>query len=415
MPERTISQTFKVGGVLTNATSAKLSDPTATFGVKRNDTDAVVVADNTAMTNPSTGLYTYTFTAIVNVAYTAYIEFLYDGDTIFVEFDIPPVSDDFGMVASYDSLLSRVGFYLFGIRTGYSTEQTDAILDCISDGLHDVYAAHDWSFFRPVQDVTTTAPYTTGTIAVASGVVTLTGGTFPTWAEQGLLKVDDRYFSVASRDGDTQITLTYLSLTLAGPKTYQLGRPEVPLDDSFEAVANDSDLNYYPGQNEFYPPVIQLHDKQLRTCQQNDPYYDRPIYYSVRTVSFDPTVGSRKRLAFYPVPDAAYVLRVPMILRPTMIDATNKYPVGGETLAQVILEACLAAAERNFDEANKRHRERFDELLPLAIAADMHKSSPTSLGSDAPRGEGYRSGVYDYDYWARAARIGALTLDNDTL
>jgi hypothetical protein len=122
-------------------------------------------------------------------------------------------------------------------------------------------------------------------------------------------------------------------------------------------------------------------------------------------------VGSRKRLALYPTPDAAYVLRVPMILRPLMLDATDLYPVGGETLAPVILEACLGAAERNFDDAEAKHTARFRELLPLAIEADLRKSAPTSLGPDSPRGEGYYSGAYDHSHWVRASRIGTLTID----
>ena len=417
MPDRTISQTFKVGGVLTNVTSAKLSDPTGTFGVKRNDTDAVVVADNTAMENPSTGVYQYTFTALSGVAYTAYIEFVYDGDTIFVEFDVPAVPDPAtGMAASYDSLLERVGHELFGIRSGFSSDEETDILQCIKDGLHYVYTAHDWSFFRPVEDISTTAPYATGTVTIAAGVVTLTGGTFPSWAADGLLKVSNAYYSVNTRDGNTQITLDDTSVTVAAATAFQLGRPEIPLADSFEAIANDSDLTYYPDQNELYPPVRQRHDQYVRSKQMNDPYYDRPCFYSVRTVEFDPTVGSRKRLAFYPTPDAAYVLRVPMILRPTMIDSTNQYPVGGETLAQLIVQACLMAVEMDFyEKTDGRHTRRFYEMLPLAIQADLQKSAPTHLGPDMPRGEGYHFGVYDADHYARAARMGALTLDGSTL
>jgi len=84
------------------------------------------------------------------------------------------------MIASYTTLLERVGHYLFGVRDGFSSDQTSDILDCVRDGLQRVYSAHEWSFFRPVAEVTTTAPYTTGTVAVAAGVVTLTGGTFVT-------------------------------------------------------------------------------------------------------------------------------------------------------------------------------------------------------------------------------------------
>jgi len=414
MPDRTVSQTFKVGGVLTNVTSAKLSDPTGTYGIKRDDTEAVVVSDGTAMTNSSTGVYEYTFSATAGVAYTAYIEFVYDGDTIYIEFDLPAVASEF--ICSYNGLLERVGHELFGIRSGFTADQTTDILQCIKDGLHYVYTAHDWSFFRPVKDITTTAPYSTGTVTIASGVVTLAGGTFPSWAAQGILKVSNSYYSVNTRDGDTQVTLDDTSVTVAAATSFELGRPEIPLDVSFEAVAHDSDLTYYPDQNKLYPPVRQRHDQYIRARQQDNPYYDQPVFYSVRTVEFDPTVGSRKRLAFYPTPDAAYVLRVPMILRPTMIDATNQFPVGGETLAQVICEACLSAVELDFfEKTDGRHTQKFQQMLPRAIRADLEKSAPTSLGPDMPRDERYPFGVHDWYDYARAARIGALTLDGDTL
>ena len=416
MATRLIIKTWKVEGVLTNVTTAKLSDPTGTYGVKRNDNSAVIVADGTSMTSSATGVYEYSFADVQDLAYTAYVEFVYAGSTFHFEVDLAARADTGVMVASYSSLLERVGHFLFGIRTGYSSDQTTDIEECIKDGLRDVYSAHDWSFFKPLEDITTTAPYTTGTLTIVSGVVTLAGGgTFPSWAAQGLLKVSDSYYSVASRDSNTQITLDDTTVAVSSGATYELGRPEVPLADTFEAVANDSDLTYYPDQNEIPPKIRQRHDQFIRKCQQDDPSYDRPSFYSVRTVEFDPTVGSRKRLAFYPTPDAAYVLRVPMILRPTMIDVTNQYPVGGETLSQVITEACIAAAERNYDEQDNRHTKRFQELLPQAIAADLEKSTSPGLGPDMPRGGGYNAGIYEHDYWARSARIGSLTIDGGSL
>lgn len=315
------------------------------------------------------------------------------------------------MTVSYSNLLERVGRFLFGQRSGYSDSETSDIEDCIQDGLRMVYASHDWSFFKPIEDVTTTAPYTTGTVEIVDGVVTLTTGTFPSWAADGTLMVSDNYYSVATRDSDSQITLDDTTLDVDAGTSYELGRPEIPLDAAFEAVSGDSELTYYPDQNELYPPVRQRHDATIRSMQQDDPYFDRPVYYSVRTVEFDPTTGSRKRLAFYPTPDAAYVLRVPMILRPTMLDDTNQYPVGGETLAAVITEACLAAAEHNLDDGEGVHEKRFLQLLPLAIRADQEKSSPTTLGPDAPRSE--RRGISSY--WLRSSRIGTLSLDGEDL
>ena len=415
MATRLLSKQFKVEGVLTNATSVKLSDPTATFGVKETVSGDIVVADDTAMTNSATGVYEYSFTDTVDIAYTAYFEVVYAGATYRFEEDVPARASSSGMVASYSNLLERVGHFLFGLRTGFSADQTSDIEQCIEDGLKYVYATHSWSFFRPLKDITTTAPYATGTVTIASGVVTLTGGTFPSWAADGLIKVSDDYYSVASRDSSTQITLDDTSVTVASAAAFELGRPEIPLDDSFEDMANDRTLSYYPGQNELYPPVQNRHDQAIRGMQQNDPYYDRPTHYSIRTVEFDPGVGSRKVLAFYPTPDAAYVLRAPMILRPVSISSGSPYPVGGEMLSLLILEACLSAAERNFDEMGNQHSNLFAEMLILAIRDDLERSSPTRLGPDSPRGEGYHFGVYDSDHHARAVRMGAVSLDGTGL
>jgi len=316
---------------------------------------------------------------------------------------------------NFTILQERVGHYLFGIRTGFTSDQQSDIGDCLNDGLRRVYAAHNWSFLRPLADVVTTAPYATGTVTIASGVVTLTGGTFPSWAASGVLKVSNRYYSVASRGSDTQITLDDTSVTVASAASFQLARPEIALDATFDSVSNDSDLTYYPSAESWYPPVKWRHDATIRHLEGTNPEFDRPVFYSVRTVSFDPTVGSRKVLALYPAPDKVYTLRVPMILRPVLLDAVNLYPIGGEVLAQVMLEACFAAAEHSFEEREHVHEKRYMELIGLAIREDQERSSPTSLGSDNPRSERRQFGVLDYSYRLREQRIGGLTLDGDAL
>lgn len=316
---------------------------------------------------------------------------------------------------SFTILQERVGHYLFGIRTGFSSDQQSDIGDCLNDGLRRVYAAHNWSFLRPLADVVTTAPYATGTITIASGVVTLSGGSFPSWAASGVLKVSNRYYSVASRGSNTQITLDDTTITVASAASFQLAQPEIALDATFDSVSNDSDLTYYPSAETWYPPVKWRHDATIRHLEGTNPEFERPVFYSVRTVSFDPTVGSRKVLALYPAPDKVYTLRVPMILRPVLLDAVNLYPIGGEVLAQVMLEACLASAEVNFEEREHVHEKRFMELIGLAIREDQERSSPTSLGSDNPRSERRQFGILDYSYRLREQRIGGLTLDGDAL
>ena len=157
------------------------------------------------------------------------------------------------MTVSYNNLLERVGRFLFGQRSGYSDSETSDIEDCIQDGLRMVYSAHDWSFFKPVQDITTTAPYTTGTITVVNGVVTLLTGTFPSWAADGLLKASNGYYSVASRDSNSQVTLDDTTLDIAAGTTYELARPEIPMDAAFEASVRRQRPDLLPGPKRTVP------------------------------------------------------------------------------------------------------------------------------------------------------------------
>jgi len=85
----TIRRTFKLDGVLTDMTSVELSNEAATVGVKRDDTDASVVAAGTAMARASTGVYTYTFTDPADdLTYTYWIEVTYGGETYWIEYSL---------------------------------------------------------------------------------------------------------------------------------------------------------------------------------------------------------------------------------------------------------------------------------------------------------------------------------------
>jgi len=81
---------------------------------------------------------------------------------------------------------------------------------------------------REVFDRTTVVEvdqFSAGKITIASGVVTLADGTFPSWAAAGVLKLDNKYYYVDTRDGDTQITLD-TSVTEADASSYELKRAE---------------------------------------------------------------------------------------------------------------------------------------------------------------------------------------------
>lgn len=112
MATKTINFEFRVDSTLTDPTSVTLADPADTFGVKRNDTDAVVVADDTAMTKQSTGIYQHSFTEpALGLTYTAYIKVVYDGATYSFERQLtgsPSPSGGITLKEAEDTLLDSV-------------------------------------------------------------------------------------------------------------------------------------------------------------------------------------------------------------------------------------------------------------------------------------------------------------------
>jgi len=79
----TITETTRLSGVLTNATSVTLSNSDNNKGIIRNDTGATIVAAGVAFTNTSTGVYSYVFTPPTgNVFYTAYVKVVASTGTI---------------------------------------------------------------------------------------------------------------------------------------------------------------------------------------------------------------------------------------------------------------------------------------------------------------------------------------------
>ena len=67
----------------------------------------------------------------------------------------------------------------------------------------------DWNYYKTQYTLTTSAPYSTGTVAVTAStrVVTLSSGTWPTWAAQGTIRIGSANYQVYSRDSGTQVTL----------------------------------------------------------------------------------------------------------------------------------------------------------------------------------------------------------------
>lgn len=82
MSTTTIRFTFWVNGALANAAAVVLRDPANSFGVRRTDTSAAVVAAGAVMTHSGLGTYEYSFAdPAPGLVYNYWVEVLYDGAT----------------------------------------------------------------------------------------------------------------------------------------------------------------------------------------------------------------------------------------------------------------------------------------------------------------------------------------------
>jgi hypothetical protein len=130
-------------------------------------------------------------------------------------------------------------------------EQRD-IRTAIHRAYDELTTIRDWSYYHVHGRVITDAPYSTGTITTSGATVTLSGGTWPTWAATGgYLKVGEQIGRVATRTSSTVIVLdSSLSLkadiTVASP--YSLYRTVYPLPADFRNMDEPSDeYNWWSG------------------------------------------------------------------------------------------------------------------------------------------------------------------------
>lgn len=99
----------------------------------------------------------------------------------------------------------------------------------------------DWNWFRTVVTIPLSAEYSTGTIqyVASTRTVTLTGGTWPTWAIYGAVKINDINYEVATRTSGTVIVLAANSAPaddISTDTTFSIRRIGYQLPANFDTV-----------------------------------------------------------------------------------------------------------------------------------------------------------------------------------
>lgn len=109
---KTIRVTHRIGGVLTDYTSLVLRDGAATYGLRRTDTAAIVVAAGTALNHDGTGLYSLPVAGLTpGVAYDYWLERVYAGATKRDQYNFiaPTAADDLPRYLTVDEAVAMAG------------------------------------------------------------------------------------------------------------------------------------------------------------------------------------------------------------------------------------------------------------------------------------------------------------------
>lgn len=244
---------------------------------------------------------------------------------------------------------------------------------------------HDWSWLRVITSLTTQAPYSTGTVAVtaSSTTVTLTTGTWPTWAANGTFNLSGYSIDVATRSSASVILLAtaWPSSTATG-QTYSIDQRDYDAPDDFGSVVGD--LTYASPQG--WGPVRECSENQIRHMRQGGLITGTPFHFAVRPKVSDLTGGQRQEFMFYPSPAAAYVLGYRYETFVSKLSASYPYPLGGMPMVEVYKQMCRAEADLQLNDKRDTEMESAMSLLRVAIERDRRVNTPDRLGYNSDPG-----------------------------
>ena len=285
----------------------------------------------------------------------------------------------------------------------WSAETAADVSRIIRAGRRRFVSAHDWDFLKEYHDFAVEAPYSTGTVAITAGVVTLTGGTFPTTAANQLLSVNGKLYRINTRDTATQVTLRDTSVSAAALTPFTLHVTRYPLPDTFAEFIDPPTVE--GGHASELREVLVLPEYEIRRLTSVDSVYtERPQMFSVFHDLDDDDYGIPSYYVdIYPLPDKAYSVR--SLVRTNIDDATgagDSDTICHPTFSAALQAATLAQAEVLYNNnAQSPQAIEAAQLLAEAINKDKRAAGARRL---LPRRDSLRGGGDPY-YQLRVAPI----------
>ena len=135
------------------------------------------------------------------------------------------------------------------------------------------------------------------------------------------------------------------------------------------------------GEDSNFPtprPVTMRRMVELRSAISSPSY---PQYWSLSTMPYDVTVGTRYQLVIHPPANGVHTLLFGYITIPNKPTADDHYFIGGALASECILECALAEAEaQDEDGVSTTHHVRAKDMLHSCIELDLRRV-PKTAGS----------------------------------
>lgn len=169
----------------------------------------------------------------------------------------------------------------------------------MQDAIRAFPGLHRWTYGYATGRLVLNAPYSTGTVAYnnSTRALTLTGGTWPSWAASGNVRINDVISKVSTRDSDTVLTLDATlnpGQTVAAGAAYSLYQDKYELPADF--LASDAAL-----AEVHFGEMVYIHPHQFTWFVRSAERTGVPCYYTF--VAAD-TPG-RFAMLVSPYPDSA--------------------------------------------------------------------------------------------------------------
>lgn len=296
----------------------------------------------------------------------------------------------------------------------WSTDQKTDGFDVLKDALLQAYfpipvgndnVPWEWSWLKISQTLQLYGAYATGTVSIAANgggsIVTLTGGTWPSWAADGEVWISGSRYTVLSRTSDSIIRLDDTAVTVAAGTSYSLRKTQYVLPDDYGSMYSEGFT--YRSEGSERGSITLLREPALRRLAQD--YTIGPAKHAaiMPMAANDDAESTKWYATFWPHPENDVVVDYVYQASPPTISSlgsvTNIFAYGGPAHALMIRASVEDKAYQKFHRSMEKH-DAFLEQLYRSVRLDQRRNGAFTLGkgsrSLAPSGPYYEEALYDH-------------------